>query len=430
MVFVVVEEGKAFARRRRADSAVVHNLISQTLVETLAYFPVTKGQGYLCREQDGEFKYMIAFETPAGALEWCLLLQEVAMYLPWPPQVLGVTGWGECRDPSTGELIWRGPRLKMGLAKGQPRSIMPDHVGRADYHGVSVNNAARYCAVAAHGGQIVLEQALAEFIIDEVWVGMDSACEHEEAEGVSRGNGVAGEGSRGNVALTERRLRRGSREDTIGAMSTLQQRGSSGSSVAASEVESLGPLSPFTVPGGAVVRGSSTELLRNGMAGRTQSMTLQSYRNRQLQQQRDMIEQINAMRTSSGTQLGRRGGMGQQTLMRRPTAAELAGLGGGAGMGRRWRPPVASRYNLGGFRSSRDGAYDWEGDGSGTTHQGSFNSPASRMSKLYGRSKLQRLCHRLHWVHCKKCGAELRFKSDCGSVHKRWRGGHVHSASQ
>ena len=52
-------------------------------------------------------------------------------------------------------------RLKMGVCAGEPRTILPDHLGRADYHGASVNQAARYMDAAAHGGQVVCEEALA-----------------------------------------------------------------------------------------------------------------------------------------------------------------------------------------------------------------------------------------------------------------------------
>lgn len=34
-----------------------------------------------------------------------------------------------------GDLMFRGPRLRMGLCHGCPRAIVPDHMGRADYHG-------------------------------------------------------------------------------------------------------------------------------------------------------------------------------------------------------------------------------------------------------------------------------------------------------
>jgi hypothetical protein len=35
-------------------------------------------------------------------------------------------------------------RLKMGVCEGVPSSIMPDHMGRADYHGACINQAARF----------------------------------------------------------------------------------------------------------------------------------------------------------------------------------------------------------------------------------------------------------------------------------------------
>ncbi len=47
-------------------------------------------------------------------------------------------------------------RLKMGICEGCPNTIMPDHLGRADYHGASINQAARYMDAAAHGGQVCI----------------------------------------------------------------------------------------------------------------------------------------------------------------------------------------------------------------------------------------------------------------------------------
>ena len=35
-------------------------------------------------------------------------------------------------------------RIKMGVCEGVPGSIMPDHMGHADYHGASINQAARF----------------------------------------------------------------------------------------------------------------------------------------------------------------------------------------------------------------------------------------------------------------------------------------------
>ena len=62
------------------------------------------------------------------------------MYSEWPATALRY--WGIERD-SIDYVLFRGPRLKMGVCEGSPASIMPDHLGRADYHGASVNQAAR-----------------------------------------------------------------------------------------------------------------------------------------------------------------------------------------------------------------------------------------------------------------------------------------------
>ena len=40
----------------------------------------------------------------------------------------------------------------MGVCEGVPGSIMPDHMGRADYHGASVNQAARFMDAGEEGG--------------------------------------------------------------------------------------------------------------------------------------------------------------------------------------------------------------------------------------------------------------------------------------
>lgn len=53
-------------------------------------------------------------------------------------------------------------RMKIGICEGMPRSIIPDHMGRADYHGASINQAARYMDAAAHGGMIAVEAVLAQ----------------------------------------------------------------------------------------------------------------------------------------------------------------------------------------------------------------------------------------------------------------------------
>lgn len=83
-------------------------------------------------------------------------------YIPWPSAVVDAfrpnnptaadasdvssSGAGSSSSSSSG------PRLHIGLAEGQPHAIGPDHLGRADYHGPSVNLAARMLTAAAAAG--------------------------------------------------------------------------------------------------------------------------------------------------------------------------------------------------------------------------------------------------------------------------------------
>ena len=299
MAFVSVEGAKALSKRRRAYAREMHALILGLAAAALAHVApaedallaaaiagaareggdggdgddededeacaaalaavraaAPRGTGYLCREQEGELKYMVAFSTPRAALEWCLVLQEAAMYLRWPRWVLQSKGFhahhgpamaavaaaaaadaadaaaaaraagaglgggpgarpGSAaaaavsaaaqlaaeaaragggggllpRAPRAGSagtppaptppsplpfgpggartLLFRGPRLKMGVCEGVPSTVLPDHLGRADYHGSSVNQAARYMDAGAHGGQIVCEAETARRVFDE-----------------------------------------------------------------------------------------------------------------------------------------------------------------------------------------------------------------------------------------------------------------------
>ena len=173
---------------------------------------------------------MCACHHSQAAMLWCISVQECAMCVLWPASCL--QDWPE-EYGAGGQLLFRGPRwavgrraassprqcgdptaqiispfihpamfslfrLKMGVCEGSPRSILPDHMGRADYHGASINQAARFmdagengqgdcyeapfsvvgCApplslttllfhAAAHGGQVTCEKFLADRILSD-----------------------------------------------------------------------------------------------------------------------------------------------------------------------------------------------------------------------------------------------------------------------
>ncbi|KAF5834843.1 hypothetical protein DUNSADRAFT_8344 [Dunaliella salina] len=116
-----------------------------------------------------------------AALAWSCAMQECMMARPWSRTVLKEP-FKEVRDQH-GRLIFRGPRLKIGISQGRPDSIQPDHMGRSDYHGDCVNSAARYME-AAQGGMIVCEQELA-LKAAEAWSAMRSPSKTEDTTEVS-----------------------------------------------------------------------------------------------------------------------------------------------------------------------------------------------------------------------------------------------------
>ncbi|GFH21557.1 guanylate cyclase domain-containing protein, partial [Haematococcus lacustris] len=147
MVFALVDGGKEWKLTAGRDKKLVNTIIVDAIITVLSTI-----HGYICRVQDADFKYMLAFTTKLDALKFCLVLQEALIWQDWPESVLKYEKFREVRD-EVGNVLFRGPRLKMGVCSGQVRAVVPDHQGKADYHGHVVNSAARYMDAAAHGGQ-------------------------------------------------------------------------------------------------------------------------------------------------------------------------------------------------------------------------------------------------------------------------------------
>ena len=64
-----------------------------------------------------------------AAVRWCVALQEELLRLDWPEALLD---WAECapeRDASGGALLWRGLRVRMGMAFGRAEHRKPRNTG-------------------------------------------------------------------------------------------------------------------------------------------------------------------------------------------------------------------------------------------------------------------------------------------------------------
>eukprot|EP01012_Entosiphon_sulcatum_P010256 TRINITY_DN1595_c0_g1_i1.p1 TRINITY_DN1595_c0_g1~~TRINITY_DN1595_c0_g1_i1.p1 ORF type:complete len:1244 (-),score=239.59 TRINITY_DN1595_c0_g1_i1:41-3721(-) len=100
--------------------------------------------------------FMAAFTAPTDALNWCLEMQTALLKLDWPAPLLQHPAASEEKLPS-GETLWRGLRVRMGMHLGEPTAERDPRTLRMDYFGPMVNKAARIGGVSK-GGQVVYSE--------------------------------------------------------------------------------------------------------------------------------------------------------------------------------------------------------------------------------------------------------------------------------
>ncbi|KAK0535094.1 cysteinyl-tRNA synthetase [Tilletia horrida] len=132
--------------------------------------------------------FMVSFPTISSAMHWCFTIQLQLLREDWPQEILDCEDGKEVFD-SSGELIYRGLSVRMGIHWGAPVCELDPVSNRMDYFGPIVNRAARISGVA-DGGQIMASKD----VVTELKAVLDSV------EDGSEGN-VDGEG-----ALTSYRL--------------------------------------------------------------------------------------------------------------------------------------------------------------------------------------------------------------------------------
>ena len=159
--------------------------------------------GYECKEPEPG-KLTVAFRSLEAALRWAAALQSSLLEVHWPREILS---WEECREVREGEeedgfgygledglkdeqqgygsaeilkgldgvcgdlgsiavsgisaggaVVWRGLKVRIGIACGIPTSKAPLNTGRADYFGTIPNLAARLMSLA-QSGQVLFDGA-------------------------------------------------------------------------------------------------------------------------------------------------------------------------------------------------------------------------------------------------------------------------------
>lgn len=113
-----------------------------------------KHRGYEVKTEGDAF--MVAFFTVLDAILWCIAVQKALLVTEWPEELLLQPAAGYDVDNS-GNKIWNGIRIRMGVHTGKPNCRRNPVTGRMDYFGPTVNRAARV-SDSAHGGQVVMTE--------------------------------------------------------------------------------------------------------------------------------------------------------------------------------------------------------------------------------------------------------------------------------
>lgn len=122
-----------------------HNLFRRQLRLDGGYEVKTEGDAF-----------MVSFQSVTAALLWAFNCQIGLLHLEWPRELLESEDGKEIWD-STGTLIHRGLRVRMGIHWGTPECEKDPITRRMDYYGPMVNRAARIQS-SADGGQLMASQ--------------------------------------------------------------------------------------------------------------------------------------------------------------------------------------------------------------------------------------------------------------------------------
>lgn len=112
--------------------------------------------------------FMVSFQSVTSALLWCFQVQLQLLTENWPQEILESEDGKEIYSERTGELMYRGLSVRMGIHWGRPVCEADPITRRMDYFGPMVNRASRIQS-AAEGGQILVSRdVLAEL---RTWFG-------------------------------------------------------------------------------------------------------------------------------------------------------------------------------------------------------------------------------------------------------------------
>eukprot|EP01004_Peranema_trichophorum_P006761 NODE_556_length_2599_cov_40.721325_g477_i0.p1 GENE.NODE_556_length_2599_cov_40.721325_g477_i0~~NODE_556_length_2599_cov_40.721325_g477_i0.p1 ORF type:complete len:743 (-),score=95.12 NODE_556_length_2599_cov_40.721325_g477_i0:305-2533(-) len=149
LVFTDIEDGDTLwegFQDQMKEVVVLHEKMIRRIIEQYKGYEVkTIGESF-----------MVSFNNCVNAIGFCNEVQMSALHINWPPSILENPSCAEQHDQEN-NLIYRGPRIRVGVHYGEMDAQINDRLGTIDYFGRHVNIAARVSGLAK-GGQIIVTE--------------------------------------------------------------------------------------------------------------------------------------------------------------------------------------------------------------------------------------------------------------------------------
>lgn len=159
VVFTDVESSTAlweYSMEAMVNSIMIHNDVVRRCIKRHGGFEVkTEGDAFL-----------IAFNDVKDAFNCVLEIQKDLLDADWPEELLQHEKGKKVLDTETGQLLFRGLRVRIGLECGYPMEKMDPVTKRSDYFGPCLNRGARVSSVA-NGGEIIISNNVFEELKSE-----------------------------------------------------------------------------------------------------------------------------------------------------------------------------------------------------------------------------------------------------------------------
>jgi serine/threonine protein kinase/ABC-type phosphate transport system substrate-binding protein len=143
------------------EATLLHNTIARRLLVRHRGYEVDAGAG----SGAGEGTFYAAFDRASAALAWCAELQEALVAADWPKALSDVEGMHD-EEGLDGRPLYRGPRVRMGVARGSVKMSRDVVTRRARYAGPTFDRAVRL-ARWAHGGQVLVDVSVHKAILQD-----------------------------------------------------------------------------------------------------------------------------------------------------------------------------------------------------------------------------------------------------------------------